>query len=186
MSDFNAAAFAKWLKAGFDASPFKTQNKLVEAVESNKATISRLMNASPQSLTGKASQPERELVIKLAEKLKIDVDEGLMAAGYAPSKIVAEQAVRIGKGVLLVFPEKCNVTEVEKQNLITLNRLLINGLLANRLIAVEPEQGKHFIAPPKKQLEPVDDEIVYMSLPYEGEVNKEDGGGQNEQGKKVA
>lgn len=84
MNEFKAEEFAKLLTDGFQDSSIKTITDLAAAVNSNKGTISRLMSAAPQTVTGKPSQPKSELVVRLAETLKLDMDKTLMLAGYAP------------------------------------------------------------------------------------------------------
>lgn len=84
MSQFKAEELAKLLSAGFQGSSIKTITELAVAVGSNKGTLSRLMSAAPQTMTGKPSQPNSNLVVRLAETLKINVDEALILAGYAP------------------------------------------------------------------------------------------------------
>lgn len=84
MSQFKAEELAKLLTAGFQNSSIKTITDLAAAVNSNKGTLSRLMSAAPQTATGKPSQPNSDLVVRLAETLKINVDEALVLAGYAP------------------------------------------------------------------------------------------------------
>jgi transcriptional regulator with XRE-family HTH domain len=84
MSLFSAQEFASWLKDGFDKSPIKTYTELASAVGSNKATISRLINGSAQTLTERPSQPRPELVIKLARTLGLPVNQGLTLAGHSP------------------------------------------------------------------------------------------------------
>jgi hypothetical protein len=79
----DAEKFAEWLKNAYEKSSFKTLTALAEAVDSNKATISRLMSAAPQTLTGKPSQPRPALVMRLAEVLGADEIDGLAFAGHA-------------------------------------------------------------------------------------------------------
>lgn len=81
---FDAEKFAKWLQDSFAQSKFKKQIDLVKAVKSNPATISRLMNGTAQTPNGKPSQPDKELVINLAQVFEKDVDEVLLIAGFAP------------------------------------------------------------------------------------------------------
>lgn len=88
---FDAAAFSKWLQNAFRKSSFKTITELAEAVASNKATISRLMNGAAQTLTGKPSQPKAALVILLAHVLNADAGEGLYLAGHSVYSIEKEE-----------------------------------------------------------------------------------------------
>lgn len=81
-AQINAEAFAKWLSDAYRRSSFKRIRDLARAVDSNPATISRLMNAAPQTLTNKPSKPKLQLVKKLAEALEADEGEGLFYAGH--------------------------------------------------------------------------------------------------------
>lgn len=85
MADYKAEDFAKWLETAFNESTFKNYSILADAAKLTRATVSALINAREQSLTGKASQPKRETVIKLALALNKDVNEALLLAGYAPT-----------------------------------------------------------------------------------------------------
>jgi transcriptional regulator with XRE-family HTH domain len=49
-----------------------------------KQNIGRLLNQTPHSITGALPKAEEETVIKLATALGWDVNEALLAAGYAP------------------------------------------------------------------------------------------------------
>lgn len=82
IDDLDAEAFAKWLKDAYQKSSFKTITQLAEAVQSNKATISRLMTGASQTLTGKPSKPRVDLVMRLAEALGVSETEGLYYAGH--------------------------------------------------------------------------------------------------------
>lgn len=131
-------------------------------------------------------RPSEKKVVIIAKVLGQKLDDVRELAGYVrlSKKLIQEQSVHIGKGVLLVFPEQCKVTELEKQNLIILNRLAINGLLAYRLIAEEPEMKKNFLMP---KSEPAADSLVMMQIQRGGDVNKgsdDDGEEQTEPGEK--
>jgi transcriptional regulator with XRE-family HTH domain len=97
--DFDANGFAKWLKDGYERSPFKSLSDLAKAANTNKATISRLMSGSPQTLTGKPSQPRPGLVMTLAETLKMDMAEGLELAGHAVITRAAKNPTNISEFV---------------------------------------------------------------------------------------
>lgn len=89
---FDAEKFAEWMQKGFSSCPVKTYAALAREVKSNPATISRLINGSPQTTNGKPSQPDKNLVERLALYFKTDVDDAVVLAGYAPknkSKIPA-------------------------------------------------------------------------------------------------
>lgn len=92
---FNAQEFAKWMEQSFADSRFKTQTELVKAVKSNPATISRLMTGKSQYLTDKPSQPDKELIIRLAKEFGKNVDEALLLAGYAPNNTVLPEELAI-------------------------------------------------------------------------------------------
>lgn len=100
---FDADAFAEKLKTAFQQSLFKTQADLISAVKSNKATISRLMNASKQYLTDKPSQPKRDLVLRFAKVFNEDKNEWLIAGGYAPTQTRPKH--ELIKGVFVEFDE---------------------------------------------------------------------------------
>lgn len=84
------------MQESFKESSYKTFTELAEAVKSNKATISRLMNGASQTLTDKPSQPKPDLVIRLAEVFGADVNQILVLAGHAPQNGTQEipEAVR--------------------------------------------------------------------------------------------
>jgi plasmid maintenance system antidote protein VapI len=84
MSIFDAKRFGEWLKDAFDNSHYKSFAQLAEKVGVTRAYVSNLINAKEQLLTGKASQPNSELVVKLAQALGKDVNEALLLAGHAP------------------------------------------------------------------------------------------------------
>lgn len=46
---FDPEGFAKWLTNAYENSKFKSITKLASAIGSNKATVSRIMNAAPQT-----------------------------------------------------------------------------------------------------------------------------------------
>lgn len=73
------------MKDSFEKSNFKSLTALAEAVKSNKATISRLYNGTSQTLTNKPSQPNRDLVLRLADAFQDDLNKVLVLAGYAPT-----------------------------------------------------------------------------------------------------
>lgn len=79
---FDPEGFAKWLTNAYENSKFKSITKLASAVGSNKATMSRIMNAAPQTLTGKPTRVQPEMVKKLATVLNADIEEGLRLAGF--------------------------------------------------------------------------------------------------------
>jgi hypothetical protein len=84
MGNFDALKLAKHLQNAFEKSNFKSYTKLAETLKSNKATVSRTLTASVQTLTGKPSQPKREFLIDISRELKTDVNETLILGGYAP------------------------------------------------------------------------------------------------------
>lgn len=81
---FDPQEFADWLADAYRRSTFKSYSSLAGAVGVKRATISRYITAGKQGLTGKASQPKAEIVVKLAEVLDADVNAALLAAGYSP------------------------------------------------------------------------------------------------------
>ncbi len=83
---FNADGFAEWMKKHWADSKWKNYKDFAAEIKSNPATISRLMNGAPQTLTDKASQPKPDLVKRIAEAFGADVDEALNLAGHAPLK----------------------------------------------------------------------------------------------------
>lgn len=89
---FDARKFAEWMKSGFEKSPYKTLTALASAAASNKATISRLMTGAAQTLTNKPSQPNKELVKKLAALFNEEIDAALVLAGYAPEGVSLPRA----------------------------------------------------------------------------------------------
>ena len=52
----------------------------------SKQNIGRLINNTPHSISGALPKPEPDTVKKLAKHLKWNLDEALIAAGYAPGK----------------------------------------------------------------------------------------------------
>lgn len=76
--------FAEWLNEAFTNSRFKSFAELADAAKLTRSGVGALMNAKKQPLTGKASQPKPDTVIKLATALNRDIDEALLLAGHAP------------------------------------------------------------------------------------------------------
>lgn len=83
VTDFNAERFAAWLTEHYRLSRFKNYRDLAQAAGSNPATISRLMNAAPQSATDRPSRPRADLVERLANAFGQDARVALHLAGYA-------------------------------------------------------------------------------------------------------
>lgn len=119
---FNPKKFAEWMQSEFANSKFKKQIELVRAVKSNPATISRLMTGSRQSVNNKASQPPKELVIKLAEIFEADVDAALALAGHAPIGDLSEP--EIFNGVRISFDRSTKLTKSQQQRLLDVVRVL--------------------------------------------------------------
>lgn len=88
---FDSEKFAAWMQNVFKDSAFKKQIELVKAVKSNPATISRLMTGKAQTPDGMPSQPDKELIIRLAEVFKCDVNDVLVLAGYAPNEQIKDK-----------------------------------------------------------------------------------------------
>lgn len=86
MSRFDAAKFAEWLTEAYKKSSFKSYAQLGEAAGTTRATVSNLIGAKEQLLTGKPSQPKPDLVKRLAVALNEDVDAALTLAGHAAQK----------------------------------------------------------------------------------------------------
>lgn len=84
MANYDPVAFAKWLNEAFEKSSFKSFSALADSAKLQRSTVSALVNAKLQTLTGKASQPKPETVISLATVLNEDVDKALLLAGHAP------------------------------------------------------------------------------------------------------
>lgn len=82
VADFDPEGFAKWLSDAYQNSRFKSMTRVGSLIGSNKATMSRIMNASPQSLTGKPTRLKPSMVKKLGTLLGADVAEGLRLAGF--------------------------------------------------------------------------------------------------------
>lgn len=88
---FNADGFAQWMKKHWDDSKYKNYKDLANEAKSNPATISRLMNASKQTLTDKPSQPKKDLVERIAKAFQADINEALRLAGYpSDDELVAD------------------------------------------------------------------------------------------------
>ena len=86
MPDFDAVKFAEWMMEAYEKSSFKSYARLGEKVGVSRATISNLIGAKEQYLTGKPSRPKRDLVIKIAAALNADVNKALRLAGHASSE----------------------------------------------------------------------------------------------------
>jgi hypothetical protein len=80
---YDAQEFADLLTSAFKNSFYKSWQEVADKVESTRSTLSRYAGAKPQTLTGKPSQPEPELVIKLARLFDQNVNQWLQAAGHA-------------------------------------------------------------------------------------------------------
>ena len=88
--DFDATALAAYLKQGFENSSFKSLTELARVINSNKATVSRTLNAARQSLTNKPSKPHRQFIERICEALKLDSNRGLHLAGYSSNLTVID------------------------------------------------------------------------------------------------
>lgn len=136
VNGFDAVRFAGWLKNAFEVSHYKSLTQLAADVESNKATLSRLINASPQSLTNKPSKPKRELVQRLADKLNQDADKALVLAGYAPAS--ASVSFEIMTGVHLQFDRRADLTPDEVQRALESTAVVFAGIRAQREAPAAP------------------------------------------------
>lgn len=83
------------MRSNYSKDKFENYVKFSKLVDSNPATISRLMNAKKQTLTNKASQPKRDLVIRLAEAFDASVDEALLLAGHSPINNKIPEAINL-------------------------------------------------------------------------------------------
>ena len=88
--DFDATALAAYLKQGFENSSFKSLTELARVINSNKATVSRTLNAARQSLTNKPSKPHRQFIERICKALKLDSNRGLHLAGYSSNLTVID------------------------------------------------------------------------------------------------
>lgn len=91
----NKPGFTNYLvNSGFTMFGERLQEKLTEAGITaaelarrsgvTKQNIGRLLNNTPHSITGASPKAEKPTVEKLAKALKWNLDEALIAAGYAP------------------------------------------------------------------------------------------------------
>lgn len=103
---FDPRRFADKLTELFLESRFKTQSALAAAAGLERSSVSAYMNARPQSITGKASQPTPETAAALAKALGANVDELLLLAGHAPRN---EYEHGLFKGIEKLSPEKQTV-----------------------------------------------------------------------------
>ena len=127
---FDADRFAEWMQDHFEKSSYKTITALAVAVKSNKATISRLMTAAPQTTTNKRSQPNKDLVKKLALVFGVNVDETLMLAGYAPENAAIDN-YDILDGATVSFDER-KFSKKEQKELLDAMKLIAAGVLAQK------------------------------------------------------
>lgn len=84
---YDAEKFAEWLTNVFVRSSYKSWEEVAKDVKpvrgATRSTLSRYAGAKKQMLTDKPSQPKPELVIKLAEIFRDDVNKVLAIAGHA-------------------------------------------------------------------------------------------------------
>lgn len=83
-SVYDPKEFAAWLTGAFESSHYKSWQAVADDVGTTRSTLSRLAGAKPQTLTLKPGQPSADLVIRLAEIFRKDVDDALMKGGHAP------------------------------------------------------------------------------------------------------
>lgn len=172
VKNFDAEKFSKWMKDSFESSNFKSLTALADAVKSNKATISRLYNGTSQTLTNKPSQPNRDLVLRLANAFNDDVNKVLMLAGYAPTgdyendlsaEILKDLRISLqggGKGI----------SQKQKQEIINLAVTIARGVIAKG--DVEDEGKEDHSLQTKVDLDLTGEEQPAYSLPKENETVK--------------
>ena len=83
MSFYNPFKFAEWLSNAYNESKFKSWQEVADKVGTTRSTLSRYAGAKPQTLTNKPSQPNADLVVKLAEVFGEDKNNALTLAGHA-------------------------------------------------------------------------------------------------------
>jgi hypothetical protein len=127
---FDPEQFAQWMTDGYEHSTFKSIRSLAAAAHSNPATISRLMNAAPQTNTDRPSQPKPDLVERLAKLFNKDVNEALILAGHAP-KNSADDTYDILDGARVSFDHR-KFTKAEQEQLLDAMRLIAAGIKARK------------------------------------------------------
>ncbi len=105
---YDPLVFAKWLTDAYESSPYKSWQAVADNVGTTRSTLSRLAGAKPQSINGKAGQPNSELVIRLAELFGKDIDEALIKGGHAPLNIDRDDD-GIYSGLRALSPERQKV-----------------------------------------------------------------------------
>lgn len=124
MSFFDAKRFAAWLADAYKMSSFKSYAELGEAVNVSRATISNLIGAKDQTLTGKPSKPKPELVERLAKALNTNVDVALSAAGYAPKS--QKNLIEVSEGVKVIVED--NFSDDQKKRLMEAIKIVARGI----------------------------------------------------------
>lgn len=81
-----------------------------------KQNIGRLINNTPHSLSGALPRAEPDTVEKLAKALGWDLNEALLAAGYAPRNGNSDPG--LFKGIERLTPEKRRIAEIQVRAII--------------------------------------------------------------------
>lgn len=100
-------SFGKWLYNQRKEARL-TQGELARRAHISTSYVSTLEREQEHTVTGALPQPDREIVIDLAKVLNADIDEALLAAGYAPknaSQIPAPILEAIGRNGTLTENE---------------------------------------------------------------------------------
>lgn len=92
-----------------------------------KQGIGRLLNNTPHSITGAPPQPERETVEKIADALGWDLNEALLAAGYAPE---GSDILRLIDAI--GFQDWERFTPEQKEEMLRTVRRVAAGMLSER------------------------------------------------------
>lgn len=137
----NKPSFTNYVvNSGFTMFGEKLQEKLdeagIKAAELarrsgvTKQNIGRLLNNTPHSITGALPKAEKPTVEKLAKALNWNLDDALIAAGYAPENSAADNSHEILEGVTINFQNGKGLSKKQQQKLLDTVKTLVVGIKA--------------------------------------------------------
>jgi transcriptional regulator with XRE-family HTH domain len=135
VSTFDPVRFAAWLGRAYENSRFKSHAALGSAADLSRSTVSGYISAKPNS-GGRPSQPEAETVIRLAKALNVDVNEALLAAGWAPLNRT-DDFEEVDLGNVRVSMKRGDFTEADKEEFLEELKFRLDRLRRKK----EPERN---------------------------------------------
>lgn len=122
-------SFGGWLRLKRKESRL-TQGELADKVGISTSYVSTLERSQPHGLTNAPPQPAKHVVISLAKALNTDLDEALLAAGYAPISEGNSLSLEVGEGVEIRFQDF--VPEEEREEVRKAVRRIVAGIRAEQ------------------------------------------------------